>query len=167
MWAAERNQNLGFPVPQYSCLNAAHENSFLHFFSPMVNLSSCVRVDMFLTEDGRRKSVPARETQCFFYGFVINGREICSIVSFLQFYYLILPVLLRKWEQSLVPCTGGRSLVLGCKWTRMDKLIQSKQHFSFRHLFNVVETQFGLWTWVWGVYSREILKSYELAFIHL
>lgn len=165
MGAAERNQNLAFPVPQYSCcLNAAHENSFLPFFSPMLGFSNCVRVDMVLTEDGRRKSVAAHETACFFCGSVSSRKEIWSTVSFLQFCCLALLVLLRRWEESLVTCTDGTSFVLGCKWTRMDKLIRSEQHFSFSYLFNVVETQLGLWTWIWGVYSREILKSYELAF---
>lgn len=127
----------------------------------MVNLSSCVRVDMVLTEARRRKSVLAHETLCFFCGSVSRRREMWSTVSFLQFRCLTLPVWLRKWEQGLVPCTDGALLVLGCKWTRMGELIQSKKHLSF---FNVAETQLGLWTQIWGAYSREILKSSELAF---
>lgn len=162
MWATERNQNLSFPIPQYSCcLNAAHENSFLPFFSPMVNLSSCVKVDMILTEAGRRKSVLAHEALCLFCGFVSSRREIWSVVSFFAVLLSHLPGL-----------TGEVGAKLGnlCWWkitdTRLwrDKVIQSKQHSSFRHLFSVVETQLGLWTWIWGVYSREIVKSYELAF---
>lgn len=90
-----------------------------------------------------------------------------ALSPFLQFCCLTLPVSLRKWEPSLVTCTDGTSLILGCKWTRRDKLIQSKQHLSFRHLFNVAETQLGLWTWIWGVYSREILKSYGTLLVYV